>query len=86
MMRVLAVSFSDDDRAQRARARLLSELALSAHQVGVEPLAAEPGDGVSGQAVLAGRFAEDQVGMARMLVEQLGGTVMLDIDATETNA
>lgn len=84
-MRVLAVSFPDDDLAHRARARLMSELSLSAHQVGVEPLA-EPGDGASAQAVLAGQFPDDQVPTARLLLEQLGGTVMLDIDATASNA
>ena len=84
-MRVLAASFPDDARARAARARLLAELALEAHQVGVEILA-EPGAGAASQAVLAGQFDEALVSTARQLVEDLGGTVMVDIDATETNA
>lgn len=84
-MRVLAASFSDDASARKARAKLLAELALEAHQVGVETLA-EPGDGVAAQAVLAGHFDDELVSTARQLVERLGGTVMLDIDATESNA
>jgi hypothetical protein len=84
-MRVLAARFPDDALAREARTRLLAELALEANQVGVEPLA-EPGDGAGARAVLAGQFQEDVVGAARRVVEQLGGTVMLDIDATGTNA
>jgi len=84
-MRVLAASFPDDALAREARAKLLAELALEAHQVGVQTLA-EPGDGATAQAVLAGQFHEDLVIAARQVVEQLGGTVMLDIDASETNA
>ncbi len=53
--------------------------------MGVETLA-EPGDGAKAQVVLAGQFDEDLVGAARRVVEQLGGTVMLDVDATESNA
>ena len=84
-MRVLAASFPDDALAHQARAKLLADLALEAHQVGVETLA-QPGDPGMGQAVLAGQFREDVVAVARRLVEQHGGTVMLDIDANETNA
>ncbi|MGZ8436941.1 MAG: hypothetical protein ACXW4H_03330 [Candidatus Limnocylindrales bacterium] len=84
-MRVLAASFPDDVRARAARAKLLAELALEAHQVGVEILA-EPAAGATPQAVLAGQFDEALVSTARRLVEDLGGSVMVDIDATETNA
>ena len=83
-MRVLAASFTDDARAQEARAKLLAELALDAHQVGVETLARS--NGSAAPAVLAGQFDEALVGTARQVVEQYGGTVMLDIDANETNA
>ena len=83
-MRVLAARFPDDALAREARTRLLAELALEANEVGVEPLA-EPGD-AGARVVLAGQFQEDVVGAARRVVEQLGGTVMLDIDATVTNA
>jgi hypothetical protein len=84
-MRVLAASFSDDARAQAARAQLLVELALGPQQIGVESLA-DPGDGRAATAVLAGRFDDELIDLARRLIEQLGGTVMLDIDARESNA
>jgi hypothetical protein len=84
-MRVLAASFTDDTRAREARAKLLAELALEAHQVGVEILA-QPSSDVTAPAVLAGQFDERLVEAARQVVEQYGGTVMLDIDANETNA
>lgn len=84
-MRVLAASFTDDGRAQRARGRLLADLGLEPQQVDVKALA-EPGDGVASHAVLAGRFDEGLVDTARRLIEQLGGTMMVDIDARESNA
>lgn len=84
-MRLLAASFQDGASARDARARLLSELVLDADQVGVEALA-QPGDRAGAAAILAGRFQEDVVAAAREMVEGLGGTVMLDIDAAETNA
>jgi hypothetical protein len=84
-MRVVAASFPDDVRAHSARAKLLAELALEPQQVGVETLA-EPGDGAASHAVVAGQFDDDLVGAARRLLEQSGGTVMLDIDATQSNA
>jgi hypothetical protein len=84
-MRVLAASFTDDIRAREARAKLLAELALDAHQVGVEILA-QPSNSATAPAVLAGQFDEALVSTAREVLEQYGGTVMLDIDANETNA
>lgn len=84
-MRVLAASFPDDVRARAARAKLLAELALDAQQVGVEILA-DPRASATPQAVLAGQFDEAVVDTARRLVEDLGGTVVVDIDATATNA
>jgi predicted SpoU family rRNA methylase len=84
-MRVLAASFVDDTRAREARAKLLAELALEAHQVGVEILA-QPSGEVAAPAVLAGQFDEELVNAARQVLERYGGTVMLDIDANETNA
>lgn len=84
-MRVLAASFPDDGLAREVRARLLADLALDAHQVGVETLA-QSGDRGTGQTVLAGQFPEDVAAVARRAMEQRGGTVILDIDATETNA
>jgi len=84
-MRVLAASFPDDALARKARAILLTRLALEAHQVGVETLAV-PDGAATARAVLAGQFDEHVVNTAREVMEQLGGTVMLDIDATESNA
>lgn len=83
-MRVLAASFPDGPHAHAARARLLAELDLEPQQIGVETLA-EPTDGSASHAVLAGQFDERLVHMARRLLEQLGGTVMLDVDATGPN-
>ena len=84
-MRVLAASFPDDASANEARAKLLAQLALDAHQIGVQTLA-EPGGDAMAQAVLAGQFDEALVAAARQVVEQLGGRLMIDIDASETNA
>lgn len=83
-MRVVAASFPDDAHARRARARLLAELALEPQQVDVQTLA-DAGDGKTQLTVLAGQFEEDRVAVARQLLERLGGTVMLDRDATGTN-
>jgi len=84
VMRVLAARFPDDVRAKRARAKLLAELALDPEQVDVQTLA-EPGDSRAPQAVLAGQFDEDRVIVARQLLEKLGGTLVLDMDATGSN-
>lgn len=84
-MRVLAASFPDDASARAAREQLLSALALEADEIGVEALAQAPNH-VAPIAILAGRFQEDVVSAARMLVEGLGGTVMIDIDAGHSNA
>ena len=83
-MRVLAASFPDDGRARRARKRLLAELALDPEQVDVQTLA-EPSGGAAAHAVLAGQFDEDRVAVARRLLEQAGGQLLLDKDATGTN-
>ena len=83
-MRVVAASFPDAAHARRARATLLVELALEPEQLDVQTLA-DAGDGTTAPSVLAGQFEEDRVAVARQLLEQLGGTVMLDVDATGTN-
>jgi hypothetical protein len=84
-LRVLAASFRDGALARAAQARLVAELGLEPHQVGVESLA-EAGDGDEAQAILAGHFREDLVDTARQIVEQHGGTVMVDTADTERNA
>ena len=83
-MRAVAASFPDAAHAQRARAILLAELALEPEQLDVQTLA-DATDGTTAPSVLAGQFEEDRVAVARQLLEQLGGTVMLDVDATGTN-
>lgn len=83
-MRVLAASFPDDASAHAARARLLDDLALDASQIGVEPFAHERN--VADAAILAGRFQEGVVETARAVVEELGGTLVIDIDDAGTNA
>ena len=84
-MRVLAASFPDDVSAREARTKLLSELALDSDQIDVESLA-QPPNRSGPVAVLAGRFEEHVVTAAREVVERHGGTVMMDIDAAESNA
>ena len=84
-MRVVAASFSDEVHARHARTRLLAELALEPGQIDVRTLA-DASDGTAAPAVLlAGQFEEDRVTVARQLLVELGGTVMLDVDATGTN-
>lgn len=84
-MRVVAASFPNDASARKARTMLLTELAIEAHQVGVEALA-QPANPGGPATILAGKFSEDVVPAAREVVERLGGTVMIDMDAAETNA
>ena len=84
-MRVVAASFPDDVRARRARTRLLVELALEPGQVDVQTLADATDSTAVPTVLLAGQFEEDRVAVARQLLEELGGTVMLDVDATGTN-
>jgi adenine deaminase len=77
-MRVLAASFRDHALARAARTRLIEEFALDRGQIGVEALA--HARTVSDAAILAGRFEDDVVAAARAVVEQLGGTLVIDID------
>jgi hypothetical protein len=83
-MRVLAASFPDDRSARTAQGRLIDDLALDASQIGVEALAHDRK--VSDAAILAGRFQEDVVAAARSVVEECGGTLVIDIDDRGTNA
>jgi len=84
-MRVVAASFPDAVRARQARTRLLAELALEPGRVDVQALADASDDKATPTVLLAGQFEEDRVAVARELLEELGGTVMLDVDATGTN-
>ena len=84
-MRVLAAAFPDDSSAHAAEARLIAQLDLKANQIGVEALT-HLRDRVGSRAILAGRFQEDRVGVARKLLEGFGGTLVIDIDDGGRNA
>ena len=84
-MRVIAAAFPDDSSARAAEARLIAQLALEKNQIGVEALAQAPGR-TGARAILAGRFREDLVGIARTVVERFGGTMVIDIDDRGRNA
>jgi hypothetical protein len=84
-MRVLAAAFPDDSSAHAAAARLIAQLELEASQIGVEALAQLP-DRSESRAILAGRFRDDRVGVARRLLEGFGETLVIDIDDDGRNA
>ncbi len=84
-MRVLAAAFPDHSSARAAQARLIAQLKLEANQIGVETLA-HMSDRVGPRAILAGRFREDLVGVAKKVVEGCGGTMVIDIDDAGRNA
>ena len=80
-MRVVAARFSEPSQAAAARELLQRELDRT--DVEVAPLG-HPGEAGSGDAVLAGRFPEDQVPAAVELVEQSGGEIVADVDERHT--
>lgn len=83
-MRVLAASFPDDASARAARAQLIAAFELDASHIAVEALADERHSAEA--AILAGRFQESVVASARTVVEDLGGTLVLEIDDAAGNA
>lgn len=83
-MRVLAATFPDDASARAAERHLMSAFGLDAGEIGVEALAHERS--VRDEAVLAGRFQDDVVAAAREVVDQCGGTLVIDIDDRGRNA
>jgi hypothetical protein len=83
-MRVLAASFPDDASARAARTQLISAFRLDASQIGVEALA--HGRKLKDVAILAGRFQDEVVAAARVVVEQFGGTMVIDIEDGGSNA
>jgi histone H3/H4 len=83
-MRIVAASFMEHVVATAAMNRLSDELGVGHGTIRVAPLgrAAEPhGPTV----VLAGRFQDDAVGAVRTVVEELDGTVVIDVDVAATN-
>jgi hypothetical protein len=81
-MRLLAATFPDQKSARVARTRLMSAFALGNGDIGVELLA----HGRDDVAILAGRFQDDVVAAARDVVQGLGGTLVVDMDASGRNA
>jgi hypothetical protein len=84
-MRVLAASFPNASSARAAEAYLIGQFALEANQIGVEALA-PMSERSSSKAILAGRFQEEVVDVARSVVEDLGGTMVIDIEDGGRNA
>ena len=82
-MRVVAARFPEPSQASAARDLLQRE--LNNADVEVAPLG-HPGEAGSGDAVLAGRFSEDVVGIAVELVESAGGEIVADIDERYTGS
>jgi hypothetical protein len=84
-MRVLAAAFPDDGSARAAEAQLIVQFALETNQIGVEALA-PMAERSSPRAILAGRFQDEVVDGARAVVEDHGGTMVIDIDDAGRNA
>lgn len=84
-MRVLAASFPDVSSARAAEEQLIVQFALEANQIGVEALAALSARSRT-RAILAGRFQEAVVDTARSVVEDHGGTLVIDIEDGGRNA
>jgi hypothetical protein len=80
-MRVVAARFSERRQANAALAVLQRE--LDPPDVAVAPLARSD-LATSGDALLAGRFPDDQARAAVDLVEQAGGEIVADIDESWT--
>ena len=76
-MRVVAARFAEPDQASAALDLLRRELAVA--DVAVAPLA-HPGEGGSGDALLAGRVPDEIAVTAVALVEDAGGEIVADID------
>jgi hypothetical protein len=76
-MRVVAARFGEKQQASAARDLLERE--LHPLDVAVAPLA-HPGERPSDEALVAGRFDDDQAPQAIDLVREAGGEVVADID------
>jgi hypothetical protein len=84
-MRVIAASFPDDRSARAAQNQLTAQFALETNQIGVEALATISGRSKS-RAILAGRLQDEVVDDARSVVEDHGGTLVIDIEDGGRNA
>src|SRR3954466_7437153 len=82
-MRVVAARFSEPSQASAARDLL--ERAVDHASLEVAPLG-HPGEEISGDAVLAGRFPDEAAPAAVAIVERAGGEVVVDIDERWTGA
>ena len=76
-MRVVAARFSEPGQAFAVRDLLERELDQA--DVAVAPLG-HPGEPIAGDAVLAGRFSDEQARTAVELVKRGGGEIVADID------
>ena len=76
-MRVVAARFSEPSQASAARDLLEREVDHAGLEVA--PLA-HPGEEVTGDALLAGRFTDEQASLAVRLVQRAGGEIVADID------
>ena len=76
-MRVVAARFPG--RPQASAARDLLQRELNPQDVEVAPLE-HPGEASTGDALLAGRFSDEQAAAAVELVEAAGGEVVVDVD------
>jgi hypothetical protein len=83
-MRILAASFEDHETATAAMNRLDRELGLGLGTIRVAPLG-RASDPSGPAAVLAGRFQDDTMGAVHAVVDELGGTVVVDVDSLATH-
>ncbi len=80
-MRVVAARFSGETQASAALDLLQRE--LDPPEVAIAPLA-RPDEPAAADAVLAGRFTDEQARAAVELVESVGGEIVADIDESWT--
>ena len=81
----MAAKFTDGEAAARVLGELRDAYDLDPNDAALAPLgtAGSPEDGVT---LLAGRFWEERVPRIRELVEQNGGSVVVDVDEAATRS
>jgi hypothetical protein len=84
-MRILAASFQDRDSARTAQARLVRQLAVDSGELRIAALG-KAGREAGPATILAGNFREEVVKVAREVIEDLGGTMVVDVDEKRTHA